>query len=177
MIIHLTSGIYLVLVFRDVPSQDLDLYWKITMVFSTAMILDANNNKANLRDLIAATGLVIFLKLDSNHRFFSHVTLKFDWWPWKIIRHLFYITSSFVHNLKPLGEFELQLLSGNDQFGSKSVIFFAPCELEIQRMTLKNNRDPLLCYIKLCASFQSHRWIQTKVTVRKRSIRAKMGDF
>ena len=55
--------------------------------------------------------------------------------------------------------------------------FFAPCDLEIQWMTLKNNRDPLLCYIKLCASFQSHRWIQTKVTVRKRSIRAKMDDF
>ena len=28
-------------------------------------------NKGNLRDLIAATGLVILLKLDSNHRFFS----------------------------------------------------------------------------------------------------------
>ena len=55
--------------------------------------------------------------------------------------------------------------------------FFAPCDLEMPWMTLKNNRDPLLCYIKLCASFQSHRWIQTKVTVRKRSIRAKMGDF
>ena len=55
--------------------------------------------------------------------------------------------------------------------------FFAPCDLEIQWMTLKNNRDHLLWYIKLCASFQSHRWIQTKVTVRKRSIRAKMGDF
>ena len=27
-------------------------------------------NKANLRDLIAATGLVILLKLDSNHWFF-----------------------------------------------------------------------------------------------------------
>ena len=53
--------------------------------------------------------------------------------------------------------------------------FFAPCDLEIQWMTFKNNRDPLLCYIKICASFQSHRWIQTKV--RKRSIPAKMGDF
>ena len=33
--------------------------------------ININNNKANLRDLIAATGLVILLKLDSNHRFFS----------------------------------------------------------------------------------------------------------
>ena len=81
-------------------------------------------NKANLRDLIAATGLVILLKLDSNRWFF---------------------------NL---------------------------CDLEIWWMTLKNYRAPLLLgYIKLCASFQSHRWIQTGVTVRKRSIRVKIGDF
>ena len=44
-------------------------------------------------------------------------------------------------------------------------------------MTLENNRTPLLHYIKLCASFQSHRWIQTGVTVWKRSIRVKIGDF
>ena len=35
-------------------------------------------NKANLRDLIAATGLVTLLKLDSNRRFSARVTLKFD---------------------------------------------------------------------------------------------------
>ena len=80
-------------------------------------------NKANLRDLIAATDQVILLKLDSNCRFFS------------------------------------------------------PCDLEIWWMTLKNNRAPLLCYIKLCASFPSHRWIQTGVTVRKLSIQVKMGSF
>ena len=34
-------------------------------------------------------------------------------------------------------------------------------------MTLKNNRSPLLWYFKLYASFLSHRWIQTGVTVRK----------
>ena len=73
-------------------------------------------NKANLRDLIAATGLVILLKLDLNRRFFS------------------------------------------------------PCDLEIWWMTPKNNRAPLLCYFKLFASFRSHWWIQTGVTVRKRLI-------
>ena len=35
-------------------------------------------------------------------------------------------------------------------------------------MTLKNNRAPLLCNFKLCASFHHHMWIQTGVTVRKR---------
>ena len=81
------------------------------------------HHKANLRDLIAATGLVILLKLDWNHRLFS---------PW---------------------------------------------DLEIWRMTSKNNKAPLLYYIKLCASFQIHWWIQTGATVRKCSIRVKICDF
>ena len=138
---------------------------------------DFINNKANLRDLIAATGLVILLKLDSNHRFFSLcdseiwwmtlknywapllyyiklcassqtpwwiqtgvtvrkcsirvkigdflscVTLKFDGGPWKTIGHLFYATLSFVHHFKAIGEFKLELQSGNAQFRSKSGIF------------------------------------------------------
>ena len=35
-------------------------------------------------------------------------------------------------------------------------------------MTLKNNRAPLLCCFKLCASFHSYLWIQNGVTVWKR---------
>ena len=46
--------------------------------------------------------------------------------------------------------------------------FLEPCDLEIWRMTLKNNRAPLLSNIKLYASFHHHMWIQTGVTVRKR---------
>ena len=58
----------------------------------------------------------------------------------------------------------------------KNGVFFVLRDLEIW-MTLKNNRAPLLYYIKLCASFQSYGWIQTGVTVRKRSIRIKIGNF
>ena len=47
--------------------------------------------------------------------------------------------------------------------------FFASCDLEILRMTLKNNRAPLLCPFKIYASFSSHQWIPTWVTVRKRT--------
>ena len=54
---------------------------------------------------------------------------------------------------------------------------FVPRDLEIWWMTLKNNRAPQLYYIKLCAAFQSHWYIKTGVTVRKRSIRVKIGDF
>ena len=80
-------------------------------------------NKANLRDLIAATGLVILLKLDWSRRFFS------------------------------------------------------PCDLEIWWITSKNDRATLLHYIRLCASSQTPPWIETGVTVWKRSIRVKIGDF
>ena len=47
--------------------------------------------------------------------------------------------------------------------------FLALCDLEIWRMTLKNNRAPLLSNIKLYVKFRHHMWIQTGVTVRKRS--------
>ena len=46
--------------------------------------------------------------------------------------------------------------------------FLEPCDLEIWRMTLRNNRAPLLIIIKLYAPFHHHMWIQTGVTVRKR---------
>ena len=98
--------------------------------------------KANLRDLIAVTDLVILLKLDSNtlsflHHFvaigefklelvrkrliwvkiddfFNRVTLKFDGKPSKTIRHLFSVTSSFVqHFVAIFGAFKLELQSGN----------------------------------------------------------------
>ena len=54
---------------------------------------------------------------------------------------------------------------------------FVPCDLEIWWMTLQNNRASLLCCFKLCATFHSHWWIQTGVTVRKRPIWVKFDDF
>ena len=140
---------------------------------------ERGTNKANLRDLIAATGLVILLKLDLNRpffspcdleiwwmtpknnrapllcyfklfascrshwwiqtgvtvrkplicikidAFFSRVTLKFDGWPSKTIGHLFYATSSFVQHFIAIGEFKLELQSGNAQSGSNAMLFRA----------------------------------------------------
>ena len=96
----------------ELGKDQCNLYWTLH-----------SENKANLRDLIAATGLVILLKLDSNHQLFS------------------------------------------------------PCDLEIWWMTLKNHWACFLYYVKFCASFQIHWWIQTGVTVRKHSIRVKISDF
>ena len=108
--------------------------------------------------------------------FLSCVTMKFDRWPWKTIGHLFYATSSLVHHFIAICEFKVELQSGNSQFGSKLAIF-DPCDLEIWRMTLKNNRAPLLCFFKLCASFHSHLWIQNGATVQKHQIWVKIGHF
>ena len=104
------------------------------------------------------------------------MTLKFDGWPRKIIGHLFYITSSLYIISTPSGNSNWSYCSETLNSGQNQR-FFVPYDLEIWWMTLKNNRAPLLCYIKLCASFQSHWWIQTGVTVWKRSIRVKIGDF
>ena len=104
------------------------------------------------------------LNSGQNRRFLSRVNLKFDGWPCKIIGHLFDTTSSVECLFKAIGEFKLELQSGNAQFGSKSALF-VPCEPEIG-WPWKNNRAPLLCCCKFCASFHSHQWIQTWFTVR-----------
>ena len=44
--------------------------------------------------------------------------------------------------------------------------FLDPWDLEIERMTLKNNRAPFLCPSKLCL-FHRHLWIETRVIIRK----------
>ena len=111
-------------------------------------------------------------------RFFSRVTSKFDGWPWKTIGHLFHTTLSFVHHFKAMEEFKAELHVSPETLNSgQNRQFFVPCDLEIQRMTLKNNRASLLCCFKLCASFHSHQWIQTRVTVRQRPIWVKIDDF
>ena len=105
------------------------------------------------------------------------VTLKFDGWPWKTIGHLSFAVSSFVQHFIAIGEFKLELQSGNAHLGQIRR-FLEPCDLEIWRMTLKNNRASLLCYFKLYASFRSHWWIQAGVTVRKqRTVWVKIDDF
>ena len=102
------------------------------------------------------------------------VTLKFDGWPWKTIGHFSFAVSSFVQHF--IGEFKLELQSGNAQFGSNSTIFRAVWPWNLM-YDLKNNRAPLLCYFKLYASFCSHRWIQAGVTVQIRPIWVKIDDF
>ena len=134
-----------------------------------------NGNKANLRDLIAASGLVILLKLDSNRRFFSPYDLGIWWITSKNNRTpLLYYIKCIISNpsVKSNWSYSPKTLGSGQNWR-----LFVPCDLEIRQMTLKNIRAPLLCYFKLCASFRSHWWIQTGVTIRKRLIWVKIDDF
>ena len=80
-------------------------------------------NKANLRDLIAATSLVILYEIGFKWSIFLSMRPWIWWITTKTIGHLFCTTSSFVHLFKPIGELKLELQSRNAQFGSKLAIF------------------------------------------------------
>ena len=94
----------------------------------------------------------------------------------KTIGHLFYATSSFVHHFVAIGEFKLEL-QPETPYLRQNRQYLEPCDLAILRMTFENNRAPLLCYLKLYASFRSHWWTQTRVTVRKPTIWVKFNIF
>ena len=80
-------------------------------------------NKANLRDLIAPSGLVILN--DIQIKFSARGTSKFDRWPRKTIGKLFYAPWNYVCHLVAIDDFKLQLSSRNVQIGAKLSIFFA----------------------------------------------------
>ena len=92
----------------------------------------------------------------------SRVTLKFYIWPWKTIGHLFYATSSFVHHFVAIGEFKLELQSGNAQFGSNSTIFRAVWPWNLMDDLEQGKSE----------GFESCDW----PIVRKRPIWVKIGD-
>ena len=114
--------------------------------------------------------------------FLSRVTLKLDGLPWKTIGYLFFTTYPLLYYVKICASFQIHCNQTGVTVRKRSIRvkisdFFVPCDLEIWWMTLKNNRTPLLCCFKLCASFHSYQWIQAGVTVRKRSIWVKIGVF
>ena len=137
-------------------------------------------NNANLRDLITANGPVIVLKLDLNLRFFGLCKLEI---PWMISKNnrapLLYYTvySKLYASFQSHQWIETGVNSPEALDSGQNRWFFVPCDLEIWWMTLNNNRAPLLTYFKLCASFRSHWWNQTGVTVRKHPIWVNIGNF
>ena len=95
--------------------------------------------------------------------FLSRMTLKFDRWPWtRQIWGILKLRLAYSPETCNLGQ---------------NRWCFVLCDLEIWWMTLENNRASLLCCFKHCATFHSHWWIQTGVTVRKGPIWVKFDDF
>ena len=107
-----------------------------------------SENKANLRNLIAVTGLVILLKLDSNHQFSAHETLKFGGWPF-LKNHW----ACLLYHGKLCASLQIHwwIRSGvtvrKHSIPVKIGDCFVWCDLEIWWMALKNNRAPLLSNI------------------------------
>ena len=70
-----------------------------------------------------ATALVILLKLDSNRRFFSPCDLEIWWMTQRNNRVPLPCYFKFLQHFIAIGDFKLELLSGNAQFGSNSTIY------------------------------------------------------
>ena len=91
--------------------------------------------------------------------FLSHVTLIFDKWPSKSIRHLSYTMSSFVHHFKAIGEFKLELQSRTTHFQLKSAIFLSRVTFELHRWPSKTSGHLFYATSRFVHQFHSHRWI------------------
>ena len=158
---------------------DLEIWW-----------MTLENNRASLIccfELCANYIAIGEFKLElqsGNAQFGSNSTIFTAVWPWNLMDDLEKQLGTFTMLLKALciihfvaiGEFKLDYSPETPNLGKNQWFFLAvwPCNLT---MTLKNNRAPLLCYFKLCASFRSHRWFQTWATVRKRPIWVEFKDF
>ena len=123
------------------------------------------------------TSLVILLKFYPNHRFFSPCDLEIWCMTSKNNRATLLYYSKLCVSLQIHWWIQTEVTLRKRSIRVEIGDFFVPCDLQIWWMTLENKRAPLLYYIKLCASFQIHRWIQTGVTVQKRSIWVKIGNF
>ena len=155
---------------RFLEPGDLEI-WRMTLKNNRAPFLfyfklyTSFRNHWCIETWVAVRKHPIWVKFDD---FLSRVTLKFEGWPWKTIGHLFYANTSFVHHFVAIGEYKLELQSGNAQARSNSTIFRAVWPWNLTDDLEKNNRAPLLCCFQLCAWFHCHMWIQTGVRVRKR---------
>ena len=101
----------------------------------------------------------------------TSVTLTFDLWPWPFawmsLLSLVITPENFI-TIRWWEHGEKGVTDGQTDGLNQSYSCL---------VAAKNNRAPLLCYFKLCASFHSHRLIQTGVRVWKRPIWVKFDAF
>ena len=149
-------------------------------LFARHILLFGNlcyKNKANLRNLKAATD-----SQSENAQFGSKSSVFCPIWPWNLTDDLekqhgisASLFQAYMEHFIAIGKFKLELQYGNARFGSKSMIFLFHVILKLNEWPWKTKF--LLCYCKICAACRSHQWIQTGVTIRKRLIWVKIGDF
>ena len=121
--------------------------------------------------------IVQMLKSEPNWPFFSPRDLKVWQMSSKNNRRPLQCPCKFCATFRSCLLIQLGSYSSKTLNSSKNHQYFCLCDLKIWWMTLKNNREPLLCYFKLCVSFHCHPWIKAGVTVRKHSIWVKIVDF
>ena len=131
-------------------------------------------NQANLRELIAATGQVILLKLNSNNWFFSPYDLEIRWMTSKNSKAPLLCCFTLCKSFRSHQLIQTGVTVWKCPIPVKIGHFSASVTLKFDGWPRKN-RSPLLCYFKLCASFRSHQSIRTGVTVHKSPIWVKMG--
>ena len=118
---------------------DLEIWWmtlennRTTFLYHIKLCASFQSHQWS-QTLVTARKRSIRVKIGN---FLSRVTLKFDKWPWKTIGHLSCAPSSLVHHFIAIGEFKLELQSGNVQFGSKSTIFFIRVTLKFDELHWK----------------------------------------
>ena len=119
-------------------------------------------NKANLRDFIAATGLMTSNEIQMD--FSAHVTLKFDRWLQEMIGNIFHAPKNYAYHFIAIHEFKLSC--------HKETLKSAPVILKLNRwpwkiiMYLVYSRYPSSrCIGSVCASrclLVLVRWIKVK---------------
>ena len=105
------------------------------------------------------------------------MTLKFDEWPRKTIRHHFYTTSNFVHQFQIHWWIQTGVTVRKCSIRLKIADFLSRVTSKFDGWPWKIIGHIFCTTLSFCTAFQSHWHIQTGVTVRKRSIRVKIGGF
>ena len=140
-----------------------DITSQIDCLFNSVFMQTAKN-KANLRDLISATSLVILLKLDSHWRFFSPRELEIWWKTMENNRAPLLYHAKLCASFQSPGWIQTGVTVRKRPNLGQNQWFISRVTLKFYRWPW-HNRTPLLCHFTFCASFRIHWWIQTGVTV------------
>ena len=125
------------------------LVWPLYLMYNLKKnkhIFYANSIFAH--DLVAIGEFIVELQTGSarfrlKSSFFGLCDLEIWWMTSKNNGVPLLCNFNLVHHFVAICELQLELQPGNSQYESKSSILFGLCDLEIWRMTLKNNRAPL----------------------------------